>query len=205
MKKLLSILIALGLCISILFSATSCLSGLSKHPIEQFNDEVEKEESYKMEVSCDIPMMGVLNVTFKVDGNLLYASESYNGERMEAYYETVGEDTVYEYLNRDEKWKKEVWTSEAGVSLMDSFLELEKIFDELFDADDYEKISKNTYKFKADAALKKDLEGVESIVMVIENGECRITLISKSNDTTTTVEYVITDVGKVELSLPSVD
>ncbi len=54
MKKALSFLIIVSLCLSMLMLATSCSS---KHPVEEFKEKMEKADSYQISITMsDVPI-----------------------------------------------------------------------------------------------------------------------------------------------------
>ncbi len=198
MKKVISVLLMISICLSMLAMITSCSLLPLKHPIEKFKEKMDKEQNYQVTLTMkDVPFLGTLTMTTQRDGNIGYTPAVLFSE--EEYTETVGE-TKYKYTKNDNgKWiKSEVESVEDDDSITG-----EDQMDDLFDPDNYEKVKdeKNTYKQKDDA----DFGEFKDIVMTVDDDSCVIkgNVISKGVTCPVTIE--ISKIGEIELTLPNVD
>lgn len=195
MKKTLSFLIIVSLCLSMLMLATSCSS---KHPIEEFKEKMEKADSYQMSITMsDVPFLGTVTMTAKVDGNIQYIPATMINE--EVYTETVG-DVEYQYT-KDDSGK---WTKTKVENTVD---DTSSIYDDdslnkLFNPDNYEKVKgeENTYKQKDDV----DFENYENVKITIEDNSCTIEMSASLQGMTFGLKIVVSKIGEIELTLPTV-
>lgn len=192
MKKVFSLLLAGLLCLSILLSVTSCGT---KHPIEAFKDKVETAGNYQMTITMsDIPLFGTISMTIKVDGNIEYASSLLSDEG--EYTEIVG-DAKYSYTkNYDGTWSKELVTDEED----DNNVIDDETMEPLFNPNNYEKVKDkaNTYKQKKDVSF----DDFEDVVITVEDDSCTIEMVSIEGGYG--VKLVISKIGKIKLTLPTV-
>ncbi len=195
MKKALSFLIIVSLCLSMLMMVTSCSS---KHPIEEFKEKMEKADSYQMSITMsDVPFLGTFTMTTKVDGNIQYTPAVMFNE--EEYTETVG-DVEYKYTKDDSgKWTK---TKVEDTEDDSSSIYGDDSLNKLFNPDNYEKVKgeENTYKQKDDV----DFEDYENVKITIEDDSCTIEMSFISNGITVGVKIAISKIGEIELTLPKV-
>ena len=195
MKKALSFLIIVSLCLSMLMMVTSCSS---KHPIEEFKEKMEKADSYQMSITMsDVPLFGTFTMTTEVDGNIQYTPAVMFNE--EEYTETVG-DVKYKYTKDDSgKWTK---TKVEDTDDDSSSLYGDDSLNKLFNPDNYEKVKgeENTYKQKDDV----DFEDYENVKITIEDDSCTIEMSAISDGMTFGVKIVISKIGEIELTLPKV-
>ena len=195
MKKALSFLIIVSLCLSMLMMVTSCSS---KHPIEEFKEKMEKADSYQMSITMsDVPFLGTFTITTKVDGNIQYTPAVMFNE--EEYIETVG-DVEYKYTKDDSgKWTK---TKVEDTDDDSSSIYGDDSLNKLFNPDNYEKVKgeENTYKQKDDV----DFEDYENVKITIEDDSCTIEMSAISEGMTFGVKIVISKIGEIELTLPEV-
>ena len=193
MKKFVSLFLTLTLFISMMLIVTSCGS---KHPIEEFKNKMADADSYQMSVTMsNVPLFGTITMTTKVDGNIQYTPAIMFNE--EEYIETVG-DTKYKYTkNEDGTWSKTQDTEEED----DSSVTSDKTMEELFNPDNYEKVkdNENTYKQKKDVTF----DNFEDVTITIEEDSCTIEMMS--TDEGYGVKLVISKIGKIELTLPTVE
>ena len=194
MKKALSFLIVVSLCLSMLLTATSC--ALFKHPIEKFNDKMEKADSYQITITMsDVPFLGTITMTTKVDGNIQYSPTTLISE--EEYIETDG-DVEYKYSKNElGKWVKEKVTDKDDSEVFD-----EESFEELFNPKNYEKVKgeKNTYQQKDDV----DFDEFKDVKITIEDDSCTIEMSVTSEGVTFNMEIVVSKIGEIELTLPEI-
>lgn len=173
--------------LSMVLMVTSCGT---KHPIEKFKNKMSDAGSYEMSVTMsDIPLLGTITMKTEVYGNIQYNPEGIFNE--EEYIEIVG-DAKYKYTkNEDGTWSKTRDIDEA-----DDF-DLE----ELFNSDNYEKAKdkESTYKQKKDVIF----DDFEDVVMTIDEDVCTIEMVSK--DDGYGVKLIISKIGKIELTLPTIE
>ena len=194
MKKVISLLIVLATCLSILMAFTSCSS---KHPIDEFRAKMEKADSYQMSITMsDVPLFGTFTMTTKVDGNIQYTPAVMFSE--EEYVETVG-DVKYKYTKDESgKWTKEKEETEDD----DSSIYGDESMEKLFNPENYEKVKgeENTYKQKSDVTF----DDYEDVKITIEEDSCTIEMKAISDGMTFGVKIVISKIGEIELTLPKV-
>ena len=191
MKKIILLFTALMLCISMILGVTSCGT---KHPIEKFKSKMTKANSYQMSVTMSsVPFFGTVTMTTKVDGNIEYTPANMFEE--EEYTETIG-DIKYKYTKNDDG----TWSKTQDTKKNDSGVTGNKTMDELFNPDNYEKVKdkENTYKQKKDVTF----DDFEDVIITIEEDSCTIEM--TSTDEGYGVKLVISKIGEIELTLPSV-
>ena len=194
MKKVISLLIILATCLSILMAFTSCSS---KHPIDEFKEKMEKADNYQMSITMsDVPLFGTFTMTTKVDGNIQYTPAVMFSE--EEYTETV-DGIKYKYTKDDSgKWTKEKEETNDD----DSSIYGDESMAKLFNPDNYEKVKgeENTYKQKSDVTF----DDYEDVKITIEDDSCTIEMKAISDGMTFGVKIVISKIGEIELMLPNV-
>ena len=194
MKKVISLSIAIAMCMCFITAFTSCSS---KHPIDEFKEKMEKADSYQMSVTMsDVPFFGTFTMTTKVDGNIQYTPAVMFDE--EEYIETVG-DVKYKYTKDDSgKWTKEKEDSPDDSSIYD-----DESMEKLFNPDNYEKEKgeENIYKQKSDV----EFDDYEDVKITIEEDSCTIEMKAISDGLTFGVKIVISKIDEIELKLPEVD
>ena len=190
MKKRISLLLIAVMCLSLLTTFTSCSF---KHPITDFRDKVEKAGSCQIDVTMyNVPFFGTIQATSKVDGNIQYTPAILLGE--EEYIETVG-DVKYKYTkNNSGKWIKEI---DYDNSSDNDFLT-----EELFNPDNYEKANgeKNTYTQKSSV----NFDEFEDVKIIIADDSCTLEMKIISEGMVVDAKVVISKIGKINLTLPSV-
>lgn len=194
MKKKLSMLLAVLLCLSMMFIGTSCSS---KHPMETFREKMEQADSYEMTVTMsDVPLFGTMTITTQVDGNIQYTpAVLFNAEE---YTETV-DSTVYTYTkNEDGTWTKTESAAEEDSSEITSDESMKKFFD----PNNYEAVKgeENTYKQKKDVVF----DDFSDVTMFIGENTCTIEMTATSEGMTYGTKLVISKIGEIELTLPAV-
>lgn len=188
MQKFHKIIISFTLALMLLSMVLIVTSCGAKHPIEKFKNKVSDAGSFEARITVsDIPLFGTITMKTKVDGNIQYIYESAFTD--EGYIEIVG-NAIYMYTRNDNgTWSK--------TKTRDTY---NSIWEELFDPDDYEKVKgkKSTYKQKKDVTF----DNFEDVVMTIDEDSCTIEMVSK--DGGYDVKYVISKIGEIELTLPTV-
>lgn len=192
MKKLVSLSLAIILCLSFLILSSSCSS---VHPIEEFKNKMVKADSFQMTATMsNVPLFGTLTITTKVDGNIQYTPAIMFSS--EEYIETVG-DIEYKYTKNDDgKWTK---TEKAKEDDSSSVASPESI-DAFFNPENYEVIKgeENSFKQKKDVVF----ENFEDVVLTIEENSCTFEMMSVEGYG---VKLVFSKIGEVELTLPTVE
>lgn len=193
MKRMTSLLLALMLCISMMVIVTSCGT---KHPIEEFKNKMDSADSYQVSLTMSgVPFFGTITVITKVDGNIQYSSVAMSD--MEEYIETV-ENVKYKYTKNDDgTWSKTQDTEEMS----DSSVTDDETLEIFFNPDNYEKVDgeKNTYKQKKGISF----DDFEDVVMTIEEDSCTMEMVSIEEGYD--VKIVISKIGEIELTLPTVE
>ncbi len=196
MKKILSFMATITLCLLVLITATSCSS---KNQIKEFKEKLDKDNNYQVAVTMsDLPVFGTLTMTIKVDGNIEYCPSILFSDEM--YIETV-DDVHYSYTKDEEgKWIK---TKVEDLEGETSEVYTEEDLNELFNPDKYEKVKgeKNTYKQKADA----DFKNFEDVKIVFKDNTCTIEMSSTVEGMTIGMKFVFSKIGEIELTLPEVN
>ena len=194
MKKVISLLIILAMCLSMLMTFTACSS---KHPIDEFKVKMQNADSYQMSITMsDVPFFGTFTMTTKVDGNIQYTPAVMFNE--EEYVETVG-DVKYKYTKDESgKWTKEKVETEDD----DSSIYGDESMEKLFDPDNYEKVKgeENTYKQKSNVTF----DDYEDVKITIGEDSCTIEMKAISDGMTYGVKIVISKIGEIELKLPEI-
>lgn len=74
-----------------------------------------------------------------------------------------------------------------------------KTLETLFNSANYEKVDEKTYKQKSDVSF----DDFKNVVMTLEGDSCTIEMVSIEDGYG--VKFVISEVGKIELTLPTVE
>lgn len=195
MKKTSSMLVIIAVCLSMLFVCSSCGA---KHPIEKFKDQMVKANNYQLTITMtDVPLLGTFTTTTKIDGNIQYTPAVLFSS--EQYTEISGNVKNVYTKGDDGKWTKEVETVEE---------ESDDMFDDqfvlqIFNPDNYEEVKgeKNTYKQKAGVTF----DGYEDVTLIITDESCTIQMKANSDGLVFGVTIVISEIGKIDLTLPQVE
>lgn len=168
----------------------------SQHPLEKFAAKMIKKQSFQMDVVLSgIPFFGTVSLTYEMDGNIQHIPAG--NFVSESYMETVG-DKQYKYT-KDEtgKWIK----AESDENLLSS-IQSNETLKQLLNVDNYEKVEgkKNVYRQKADVVF----ENCKDVTITLEDKSCIIEMIALSNGMALETLIVISNVGKVNLTLPFV-
>lgn len=168
----------------------------SQHPLEKFAAKMIKKQSFQMDVVLSgIPFFGTVSLTYEMDGNIQHIPAG--SFVSESYMETVG-DKQYKYT-KDEtgKWIK----AESEENLLSS-IQSNETLKQLLNVDNYEKVEgkKNVYRQKADVVF----ENCKDVTITLEDKSCIIEMIALSDGMALETLIVISNVGKVNLTLPFV-
>lgn len=193
MKRTLSYLLIVALCISLLTTSTACFF---KHPIDRFKEQLETVDSCQMTITMtNIPLFGTVAMTTQIDGNIQYNSGTFfSDEEYIEIYETV----QYKYTKGvNGKWSKSIYTDFNDDKLID-----DEMMEQLFNPQNYEKVrgEKYTYKQKADV----NFDNCKDVTITITQEQCSIEMQTTSQGMVVDLELVISKLGEVELTLPNV-
>ena len=219
MKRIISLLLALTLCLSCVFALASCdvkdiiakIKGEDtssdanngnnaeneepKHPILEYYEKMENmENNYKLTMTLsDVPYFGIATMVVYVDGNLEYWPETMFN--VEEYTETVG-NKKYSYTKNDYgKWIK---TSVTDESSEDSELLAEK----LFDYNNYEAVEgkENVYRQKAGV----DLGEYSNVVFTLAENSFTIEMTVEEDGMVMGMTIIVSNFGESNVTLPKV-
>lgn len=170
-----------------------------KHPIDKFKEEMNNVDNFQMTVAMsDIPLLGNITITTKVDGNIEYIGPFLYTE--EQYLEKTN-DGIYLY-NKDEdgKWHKE--KTELDIDeITNSFSEEDLL--ELLDSSNYEKVEgeENVFKQKKDIVFDSYDEVTIYIGENVYILEMNVTL----EGITVKTKITISKIGEIEITLPTIE
>ncbi len=196
-KKIILAVVAAVLCVATVLSIV--LINSSIHPIEKFAAKVARKQNFQMDVVLSgIPIFGAVALTCEVDGNIQHIPAA--NFISEQYLETVG-NKRYTYTKDDAgKWTK----TESDVDADGLFGNLQdnELFQELMNLDNYEEVEgkKNVYRQKDGV----EFEGCKNVTITIEKDSCTIEMILYTDGMALDTLIVISNIGKMNLTLPKV-
>ena len=196
-KKIILAVVALILCAA---TVTGIVLWSSVHPLEKFALKIARKQNFQMDIVLSgIPLFGSVALTCEVDGNVQHIpAATFISEQ---YIETVG-DKRYTYTKDDtEKWIKT--ESDVDDDDMLSNLQDSEIFKELMNLDNYEEVEgkKNVYRQKEGV----EFDGFKDVTITLEKDSCTITMILYTSGMALDTVIVISNIGKTNVTLPSVD
>ena len=171
----------------------------SVHPLEKFALKIARKQNFQMDIVLSgIPIFGAVALTCEVDGNIQHIPAA--NFISESYIETVG-DKRYTYTKDDTgKWTK----TESDVDEDDLFgnLQENEAFQELMNLENYEELEgkKNVYRQKEGVAF----DGFKNVTITLEKGTCTIEMILYTSGMALDTVIVISNIGKMDLTLPKV-
>lgn len=171
----------------------------SVHPLEKFALKIARKQNFQMDIVLSgIPIFGAVALTCEVDGNIQHIPAA--NFISESYIETVG-DKRYTYTKDDTgKWTK----TESDVDEDDLFgnLQENEAFQELMNLENYEEVEgkKNVYRQKEDVVF----DGFKNVTITLEKGTCTIEMILYTSGMALDTVIVISNIGKMDLTLPKV-
>lgn len=171
----------------------------SVHPLEKFALKIARKQNFQMDIVLSgIPIFGAVALTCEVDGNIQHIPAA--NFISESYIETVG-DKRYTYTKDDTgKWTK----TESDVDEDDLFGNLQENegFQELMNLENYEEVEgkKNVYRQKEDVTF----DGFKNVTITLEKGTCTIEMILYTSGMALDTVIVISNIGKMDLTLPKV-
>lgn len=171
----------------------------SVHPLEKFALKIARKQNFQMDIVLSgIPIFGAVALTCEVDGNIQHIPAA--NFISESYIETVG-DKRYTYTKDDTgKWTK----TESDVDEDDLFgnLQESEAFQELMNLENYEEVEgkKNVYRQKEDV----EFDGFKNVTITLEKDTCTIEMILYTSGMALDTVIVISNIGKMDLTLPKV-
>lgn len=194
MKRFLTLFLSLTLLLSFL-SLTSC--GV-KHPIEKFYKKMEKSDN-NYQVSCSLTEKSTNSrfiLTMQVDGNIEYTPENMELGIDETYVEYIDNYEIIYTKNFNGVWEKAI-----NEQLESDAFDFEE--NDIFNADNYEKIKgeKNSYRQKKDIIF----QSFENVVMTISKDSCTIECQMVTEGVVVDAKIVISKLGEMNLTLPTID
>ena len=194
MKKTRLLWLSLLICLSMLIGMTACSF---KHPIEEFREKMEEEESCQMSVTMDVPLLGKVTIKTQLDGNIQYTPETMFSE--EEYIETVG-DKEYKYTKNENG----TWTKTLNEDKDDSTdVTEDEEWEELLNPKNYKRV----WGFKKVYEQKKDVsfENFDDVVITFEDDTVIIEMEMAMEGMSYDVKIEFSKIGEVDLTLPKVN
>ena len=195
-KKIIIAVVAAVLCVATVLSIV-LISNLG-HPLEKFALKIITKKNFQMDIVLSgIPLFGTVALTCEVDENLMHIPDA--TFISEQYVETVG-DKRYTYTkDSNEKWTK----TESDTDGMLSDIQNNEIIQELINIDNYEEVEgeKNVYRQKEGV----ELEHFKNVIITLEKDTCTIQTILFSDGMALDAVIVISNIGKMDVTLPRVN
>ena len=195
-KKIIIAAVAAVLCIAMV---VGIVLWSSVHPLEKFALKIARKQNFQMDIVLSgIPIFGAIALTCEVDGNIQHIPEATFVS--ESYIETVG-DKQYTYT-KDETGKWIKTESNTDTDSIISGLQDNEMFKELMNLENYEEVEgkKNVYRQKEGV----EFEGFKNVTITIEKGTCTIQMILYTGGMALDAMLVISNVGKMDWTLPKV-
>lgn len=196
-KKIVIASISAGTAVLLIVAILLIALSNAKSPLEKFASKIEEKQNYRMDVTLSgIPLLGAVTFAYEVDGNIQHIPD---GAFVNESYFEIAEDAQYQYSkDADGKWVKEKSDEDLFTSITTS-----DVFKEIINPDNYEPVKgeKNVYQQKEDVTF--DL--CKNVVIYLEKDSCTITMIAYSNGMALETVIAISDIGKVDITLPAVD
>lgn len=216
MKRIISLILALTLCLSCVFVLASCnvqdmiakFTGEDtssdddnnkqkeepKHPILEYYEKMESVDNYKLTITMsDVPYFGIVTMMNYVDGNIEYAPETMFNE--EEYLETVGEK-IYSYTkDEDGKWTKTDVTEYYAE-------EDELLAEEFFDYNNYEPVEGKENVFKQKNGV--DFGEYSNVTFTLGDNSFTIEMTVEEEGMTMGLTLIVSNFGESDLTLPKV-
>ena len=196
-KPLLISAIALAVIVVVVLSVVLIANN---SPIAKILTNLSKNPNYHMTATISgIPLVGSLSLEQKVDGNITYTSKFLLTP--EQYKEIVDNETYVYTKNSSGVWVKEK-SENSGNAINEMFEELVGDLNELTNPKNYKKVKgeENKYKQKDNVSF----DGCKDVVITIEDDEITVELTIDFEGAQLPSKLVISEIGKVELTLPEV-
>lgn len=177
----------------VLMLSVSCVSCSSGNPFQSFLKEVQKEENFKVSMVLYHDDFGKVTQTMYRDGNVTYyfANDLLD---IDEYYEEIVDDYCITYQkNESGRWKK---------SISDQQSTTDSTFDDIWNMDNFErdKTNKNVYRQKKTVIF----ETMDDVVLTFEDDSAVVEGSMVFEGEKCDVKMVISDLGKIQLTLPTV-
>lgn len=196
-KKIIIAVVAAVLCFATVFVVVTCSS---VHPLTRFGIKLLRKQNFQMDIVLSgIPIFGSVAIGCEIDGNVQHIPQG--TFISESYVETVdGKQYVY---SKDESgaWRKT--ESEIGEDGLFSAIQDNELLQKLVDPDNYESVEgkKNVFRQKEGV----EFENCKDIVITLEKDSCTIEMILYTSGMALDALIVISNIGKINLTLPQVD
>jgi len=193
-QKIIIAAVAALLCIA---TVVGIILWSSLHPIEKFALKIARKQSFQVDIALSgVPLFGTVTFACEVDGNIQHIPDG--SFVPEVYLETV-DNKQYTY-SKDENGK---WVKAEGGESMFGNIKDNEMLRELINPDNYEPVEgqKNTYRQKADVVF----DGCRNVVLKIEKNSCIIEMTTLSGSMAFDTVMVISNIGKVNITLPDVE
>ena len=189
-------IVAAVLCLATVLSIV--IVNASIHPLEKFALKIMKKQNFQMDIVLSgIPIFGAVALTCEVDGNVQHIPAA--NFISESYIEKVG-DKQYTYTkDSNGKWTK----TEGEASDMLSGIQSNDLLKDLMNLENYEEVEgkKNVYRQKEDVTF----ESFKNVTITLEKDSCTIEMILYTGGMALDAVIVISNIGKMDVTLPSVD
>ena len=195
-KKIILAIVAAVLCLATVLSIV--IVNASIHPLEKFALKIMKKQNFQMDIVLSgIPIFGAVALTCEVDGDVQHIPAA--NFISESYIEKVG-DKQYTYAkDSNGKWTK----TEGEASDMLSGIQNNELLKDLMNLENYEEVEgkKNVYRQKEDVTF----ESFKNVTITLEKDSCTIEMILYTGGMALDAVIVISNIGKMDVTLPSVD
>lgn len=195
-KKIILAIVAAVLCVATVLSIV--IVNASMNPLEKFALKIMKKQNFQMDIVLSgIPIFGAVALTCEVDGNVQHIPAA--NFISESYIEKVG-DKQYTYAkDSNGKWTK----TEGEASDMLSGIQSNDLLKDLMNLENYEEVEgkKNVYRQKEDVTF----ESFKNVTITLEKDSCTIEMILYTGGMALDAVIVISNIGKMDVTLPSVD
>ena len=198
-KKITRILLAALAAVLLIATVVGIVLWSSVHPIERFALKIARKQNFQMDITLSgIPLFGSVALTCDVDGNMQHIRQG--TFISESYIETVG-DKRYTYSKDDTgKWTK----TEKNIDEDDflSGLQDNEMLKKLITPENYEKVEgkKNVYRQREGVEFKS----FRNVTITIEKDTCTIQTILYTDGMALDTVIVISNIGKMDVTLPRV-
>ena len=198
-KKITRILIAAVAAVLLIATVVGIVLWSSVHPIERFALKIARKQNFQMDITLSgIPLFGTVALTCEVDGNIQHIPQG--TFISESYIETVG-DKRYTYSKDDSgRWTKT--EKDIGENDFLSGLQDNEMLKKLTTPENYEKVEgeKNVYRQKEGV----EFESFQNVTITIEKNTCTIQMILYADGMALDTVIVISNIGKMDVTLPRV-
>ncbi|MBO5931646.1 MAG: hypothetical protein J6Q70_05370 [Clostridia bacterium] len=197
-KKIILAIVAAVLCLATVLSIV--IVNASIHPLEKFALKIMKKQNFQMDIVLSgIPIFGAVALTCEVDGDVQHIPAA--NFISESYIEKVG-DKQYTYAkDSNGKWTKTESALDADNLL--SGIQDSEMFKNLINLENYEEVEgkKNVYRQKEGV----EFDGCKNVTITLEKDSCTIEMILYTGGMALETVIVISNIGKMDVTLPSVD